>query len=265
MVDHYRTIVISDLHLGSRGCKYKLLNNFLKHNSSDYLYLNGDVIDAWKIQQNRWYWPPGHGAVIKKILKTSRRSKIMYVVGNHDDFLRNLLPFGVNFGNIIVCNQCDHVGADGKKYLVVHGDLFDGITRLHRWLSFLGDKAYDLMLQVNVFWNFIRRICGLKYWSLSNFLKKKVKGAVNFVYGFEKNLAGYAKSKHYDGVICGHIHVPEIKTIDSIIYMNSGDWVESCTALVETMDGEWKIIHWNAIIEPIVVAVDDLVIKNTGP
>jgi UDP-2,3-diacylglucosamine pyrophosphatase LpxH len=169
---------------------------------------------------------------------------VIYVIGNHDDFFRTLLPYGFEFGKIRLVNQCDHVGLNGKRYLVTHGDLFDGVTRMHRWLSFLGDKAYDFMLSMNRIWNFSRKILGFKYWSLSQYLKMKVKRAVDFIYEFEDNLAGYCKSRGYDGVICGHIHTAEIKELQGVIYMNSGDWVESCTALVETVDGEWQIIRW---------------------
>ena len=245
---HYRTIVISDIHLGSKGCQHELVNNFLKMNTSDLLILNGDIIDAWKIQQNKWSFSKGQNKVLRRILKISMsKTAVVYVIGNHDDFFRTLLPYKFEFGRIRLVNQCDHIGLDGKRYLVTHGDLFDGVTRMHRWLSFLGDKAYDFMLSMNRVWNFSRKILGFKYWSLSQYLKMKVKKAVDFIYEFEDNLSGYCKSKGYDGVICGHIHTPEIKQLQGVTYMNSGDWVESCTALVETVDGEWKIIHWSEV------------------
>lgn len=253
---HYRTIVISDLHLGSKGCQHELVNNFLKMNTSDLLILNGDIIDAWKIQQNKWSFSKGQNKVLRRILKISMtKTVVTYVIGNHDDFFRTLLPYKFEFGKIRLCNQCDHTGLDGKRYLVTHGDLFDGVTRMHRWLSFLGDKAYDAMLKLNQIWNFSRKLLGLEYWSLSQYLKKKVKQAVDFIYEFEDNLAGYCKSKGYDGVICGHIHTPEIKEIQGVAYMNSGDWVESCTALVETVEGEWKIIHWSEVVKDVGVDI----------
>jgi UDP-2,3-diacylglucosamine pyrophosphatase LpxH len=243
---HYRTIVISDLHMGSRGCKARLLNDFLKNNTSDWLYLNGDIFDCWKIQQNKWNFSKAQSKVLRRLLKISMtKTQVTYILGNHDDFFRNFIPYKINLGKIRVVNECVHTGQNGMKYLVTHGDLFDTVTRVHRWISFLGDRAYDYLLRMNGAVNACRRFFGLRYWSLSHYLKTKVKKAVDFIFEFELTLSRYAKSKNYDGVICGHIHVAEIKNLDGIVYMNSGDWVESCTALVETHDGEWKIIHWH--------------------
>lgn len=245
---HYKTIFISDIHLGTRDCKADFLLNFLKHNTCDTLYLVGDIIDAWRIQQNKWFWRQSHSNVIRKILSIAKRGvKVIYVVGNHDEFLRPLMPYGIGFGNVTIVNQHTHIGVDGKEYLVVHGDLFDGITRLAPWLSFLGDKAYDFVLQLNSKLHWIMHRMGFGYWSLSRFLKSRVKKAVDFIFQFEKNLAGYCKKRGYDGVICGHIHNAEIKIIDDIIYMNDGDWVESCTALVEHENGKWEIVFWDRI------------------
>jgi UDP-2,3-diacylglucosamine pyrophosphatase LpxH len=154
-----------------------------------------------------------------------------------------MIPFGISFGQIEIVNQTEHIGADGKHYLVTHGDLFDGITRLAPWIAFLGDRAYDLVLTVNNRFNWIRRRMGFGYWSLSRYLKHRVKKAVDFIFEFERNLATYCRKKGYDGVICGHIHHAEIKLIDNIWYSNTGDWVESCTALCETHDGDWIIIQ----------------------
>jgi UDP-2,3-diacylglucosamine pyrophosphatase LpxH len=254
---HYRTIVISDLHIGSSGCQADLVNDFLKQNTSDILILNGDIIDAWKIQQNRWKFTKAQGKLLRRILKISlTKTRVTYVLGNHDDFFRTLLPYKFDFGKIKLCNHCEHHGLNGKRYLITHGDLFDGVTRLHRWLSFLGDNAYEAMFKLNQCWNWGRKLLGLHYWSLSAYLKKKVKKAVDFIYEFENNLSGYCKSKGYDGVICGHIHTAEIKELQGVTYMNSGDWVESCTALVETLDGEWQIIHWNRVQEDVVAVAD---------
>jgi UDP-2,3-diacylglucosamine pyrophosphatase LpxH len=249
---HYRTIVISDIHMGSRGCKARLLNDFLKNHSSDWLYLNGDIIDCWKIQQNKWQFTRTQSKVFRRLLKISMsKTTVIYVLGNHDDFLRNLIPYKINFGHIKIVNDCVHTDKNELRYLVTHGDLFDTVTRVHRWISFLGDGAYDWLLRLNSAVNACRRVFGLRYWSLSHYLKTKVKKAVDFIFEFEITLSNYAKSKSYDGVICGHIHVAEIKNINDIVYMNSGDWVESCTALVETMDGEWKIIKWHKATESI--------------
>lgn len=241
----YRAIFISDVHLGTRDCKAEELNNFLKNNTCDTLYLVGDIIDAWKIQQNKLRWKQSHTNVIRRILGHAKRdTRVIYVAGNHDEFLRPMIPYNVSFGRIEICNQIVHEGADGKKYLVVHGDLFDGITRLAPWISFLGDKAYDFILRVNSRFNWIRHRFGFGYWSLSKFLKGRVKKAVDFMFKFEKTITDYAKKRNLDGVICGHIHNAEIKEIDGTVYMNDGDWVESMTALVEHHDGRWEIVTW---------------------
>lgn len=241
----YRTIFISDVHLGTRDSQADKLNNFLKNNTCETLYLVGDILDVWRIQQNKWRWKQSHTNVVRRILGHAKRgTRVIYVAGNHDEFLRPLMPYNIGFGNVEVMNQCEHIGIDGKHYLVTHGDLFDGITRLTPWLSMLGDKAYDFVLWLNTKYNWWRHKLGFGYWSLSQFLKHRVKKAVDFIFQFEKNLAGYCKKRGFDGVICGHIHHAEIKDIDGIIYMNDGDWVESCTALVEHYDGRWEIVTW---------------------
>ena len=245
MIKTYRTIFISDVHLGSKDCKAKELTSFLKHNSCETLYLVGDIIDGWKIKQNRLHWKQSHTEVVQKILKHSKRdTRVVYVAGNHDEFLRPMIQYINNFGTLEICNQVEHIGLDGKKYLVTHGDLFDGITALAPWLSFLGDQAYDMILMLNSKFNWIRHKFGFGYWSLSRYLKGRVKTAIDFVFQFEKNLAAYCKKRGFDGVICGHIHHAEIKDIDGVTYMNDGDWVESMSALVEHHDGKWEIIYW---------------------
>jgi UDP-2,3-diacylglucosamine pyrophosphatase LpxH len=241
----YRTICISDIHLGTRDCKAEKLNNFLKHNTCDTLYLVGDIIDAWKIQQNKWRWKQSHTNVIRRVLGHAKRgTRVVWIAGNHDEFLRPLMPYGIGFGLVEIANQAQHLGADGRRYLVTHGDMFDGITRLAPWLGFLGDKAYDFVLSLNNRFNWLRRRLGFGYWSLSQFLKHRVKKAVDFIFEFENNLAAYCRKRGFDGVICGHIHHAEIKLIDGVVYMNDGDWVESCTALVEHHDGRWEIVTW---------------------
>lgn len=245
MEKKYKSIFISDVHLGTKDSKAEELNNFLKNNSCEVLFLVGDIIDGWKIQQNKLKWKQSHTNVVRRILGYAKRgTRVIYIAGNHDEFLRPMLPYGLSFGNVEIYNQYTYIGIDGKKYLVTHGDIFDGITRLAPWLSFLGDKAYDAVLSFNTTFNRIRHRFGLGYWSLSKYLKHKVKKAVDFIFEFEKNLIGYCKRKNYDGVICGHIHTPEIKTIDDIVYMNDGDWVESMTALVEHYNGIWELITW---------------------
>ena len=241
----YRSVFISDVHLGTKDCKAEALNNFLKHNTCETLYLVGDIIDAWKIKQNKWRWKQSHTNVVRRILGHAKRNtRVIYVLGNHDEFLRPYLQYGIGFGMLEVTNQHEHIGADGKHYLITHGDLFDGITRLAPWLNFLGDKAYDFILSFNSRFNWLRHRLGFGYWSLSSYLKAKVKKAVDFIFQFEKNLADYCRKRGFDGVICGHIHHAEIKDIDGIAYMNDGDWVESCTALVEHHDGQWEIVTW---------------------
>ena len=240
----YRTIAISDVHLGTRDCKADQLNNFLKHNSCDTLYLVGDIIDAWRIQQNKWRWKQSHTNVVRRVLGHAKRgTRVVYIAGNHDEFLRPMMPYGFSFGLVEIHNQIEHIGADSKHYLVVHGDMFDGITRLAPWLSFLGDKAYDFILSFNSKFNWVRHRFGFGYFSLSQYLKGRVKKAVDFIFHFEKNLAAYCKKRGFDGVICGHIHNPEIKLIDNIWYFNDGDFVESVSALCETHDGDWILIH----------------------
>ena len=245
MSNTYRSIFISDVHLGTRDCQADKLNNFLKNNSCDTLYLVGDIIDAWKIQQNKWRWKQSHTNVVRRVLGHAKRgTRVVYVAGNHDEFLRPMIPYGFSFGLVEIHNQIEHIGADGKHYLVVHGDLFDGITRLAPWIAFLGDRAYDFVLVINSKYNWLRHRLGFGYFSLSQFLKHRVKKAVDFMFKFEQNLAGYCKKRGFDGVICGHIHHAEIKEIDGVMYMNDGDWVESCTALVENHNGRWEIITW---------------------
>jgi UDP-2,3-diacylglucosamine pyrophosphatase LpxH len=253
----YRSIFISDTHLGTKDCKAEALNNFLKHNTCETLYLVGDIIDGWKMKQNKWRWKQSHTNVVRRVLGHAKRNtKVIYVLGNHDEFLRPFLQYNLNFGMIEMVNQCEHIGADGKHYLVIHGDLFDGITRLAPWLSFLGDRAYDFILSVNNKFNWVLHRIGIGYFSLSRFLKHRVKKAIDFIFQFEKNLANYCKKKGYDGVICGHIHHAEIKEIDGVTYMNDGDWVESLTALVEHHDGRWEIITWTQESDNVVDDID---------
>ena len=253
----YRSIFISDVHLGTKDCKADALNNFLKHNTCETLYLVGDIIDAWKIKQNKWRWKQSHTNVVRRIMGHAKRNtNVIYVLGNHDEFLRPFLQYNLNFGMIELHNQYEHQGADGKRYLVIHGDMFDGITRLAPWISFLGDRAYDTILSFNTRINSILHRMGFAYFSLSRYLKRRVKKAVDFIFQFENNLSTYCKKRGYDGVICGHIHHAEIKDIDGIKYMNDGDWVESLTALVEHHDGQWEIVTWTQEKDDVVDDID---------
>lgn len=243
----WRSIFISDVHLGTKNCKAEYLCDFLKHNHCDTLYLVGDIIDAWQIRK-RLYWPQSHSNVIRRILtKAKRGTRVYYILGNHDEVLRPWLDFELKFGRIRIRNEQVHETADGRLILVIHGDFFDGITRLAPWLAWLGDNAYTLLLWINTLYNRCRRLCGLQYWSMSQFLKHNVKRAVSFIFEFEKALAQHCQANGFDGVMCGHIHTPEIKQIDNMTYHNCGDWVESCTAICEDEQGVFHMIQWKEI------------------
>ena len=239
---HYRTLWISDIHLGTPGCQARYLIDFLKHNESDTLYLVGDIIDGWQLRKG-WYWPQSHNDVVQKLLRKARKgTRVIYVPGNHDSMARQFM--GLAFGDIEVADEVIHVTADGRRFLVTHGDLFDGVMQHARWLAYLGDSGYTAILALNRWFNGLRTRMGYPYWSLSQYLKHKVKTAVSFITAFEKVMIDEARRRHCDGVICGHIHKAEIRTLDGLLYCNDGDWVESLTALAETPDGTLEIIHW---------------------
>ncbi|MGB1580877.1 MAG: UDP-2,3-diacylglucosamine diphosphatase [Nevskiales bacterium] len=241
---YYRSLWISDVHLGTEFCKAEYLEQFLKTHQCDTLYLVGDIVDAWAMK-SRFYWPQSHTNVVRKILTKSKRgTKVVYVTGNHDEFLRKFVDFELNIGNISIVNEAIHETADGRKLLVTHGDLFDIVTRYHKWLAFAGDRAYDYLLVLNRRMNTVRQRMGMPYWSLSAYVKHKVKLAVNFISEFEEALAYECRKRKLDGVVCGHIHHAEIRDIDGVSYHNCGDWVESCTALAEREDGSMEVIHW---------------------
>jgi UDP-2,3-diacylglucosamine pyrophosphatase LpxH len=241
-ISHYRTIWISDIHLGTRGCSADALLDFLKFTESEYLYLVGDIIDGWRLRKS-WYWAQSHNDVIQKVLRKARKgTKVVYVPGNHDEVLRDYVD--LQFGGISVVSDAIHVTADGRRLLVLHGDAYDGVVRHARWLAVLGDWAYNLMLAVNHWFNVARRRLGYPYWSLSAWLKGKVKNAVEYVSRFEVAVAEEAAKRGVDGVVCGHIHKAEIRPMNGVLYCNDGDWVESCTALVEHFDGRLEILHW---------------------
>jgi UDP-2,3-diacylglucosamine pyrophosphatase LpxH len=238
----YRTIWISDIHLGTRGCKAEFLLDFLRVTESDYLYLVGDIIDGWRLKRS-WYWTQSHNDVIQKLLRKARKgTKVIYVPGNHDEALRDYV--GLQFGGVTVLQDTIHETAAGKRLLIIHGDEFDGIVRYAKWLAILGDRAYDLALSLNHWFNVARHRMGYPYWSLSAFLKHKVKNAVEYISNYETAIADEARRRKVDGVVCGHIHQAEIRDINGILYCNDGDWVESCTALVEFHDGRLELVHW---------------------
>ena len=240
--NHYKSVFISDIHLGTRGSKAEVLLSFLKDIECDNLFLVGDIFDGWRLKKD-WYWPQEHSTVIQKILRLSRKgTRIIYLPGNHDEFMRQFLEH--NFGSVELYDEIVYEALNGKKYVVIHGDKFDLVTMNMKWLAHVGDWAYSLLLNINTGLHWARSYLRLPYWSLSRWAKQKVKEAVNFIGNYEHSLAHYARIKHVDGVICGHIHSANISIIEDVEYMNCGDWVESCTALVETMDGKFEIIHW---------------------
>ncbi|MGA0824076.1 MAG: UDP-2,3-diacylglucosamine diphosphatase [Burkholderiaceae bacterium] len=241
-VRHYRAIWISDIHLGTSGCKADFLLDFLRVNESDQLYLVGDIVDGWQLKRG-WYWKQSHNDVVQKILRKARKgTKVTYIVGNHDEALREFL--GMRFGEILIENEAVHELRDGRRLWVTHGDLFDGVIQYAKWLAYLGDTAYTVALKVNDHFNYLRHKMGMSYWSLSQYLKHRVKNAVSFITAFEEALTTEARRRGYDGVVCGHIHRPEIREIDGTLYCNDGDWVESLSALVETHEGELKLVYW---------------------
>jgi len=238
---HYRYLILSDLHLGSSDSNPKKLLKFLKSHTFDNLILNGDIIDGWKIRRGN-NLRPKEIDVLKYINKISDKVNVVYLRGNHDDFLDHfMIPF--KFGDISIVEQYD-IEIDGKRYYVIHGDVFDRITKELKWVAQIGDIGYTVLIKINKLVNHIRKSQGKSYYSFSKEIKKKVKKAVNYISDFEENLANLAKSKGYDGIICGHIHHPEIKDIGGVMYYNSGDWVESMSALAYNGGDDWEIIEY---------------------
>jgi UDP-2,3-diacylglucosamine pyrophosphatase LpxH len=240
----HRTVWISDVHLGTRGCNAAMLNDFLHSIECETLYLVGDIIDGWRLRKG-WYWPDAHNEVIRRVLKMAHRgTRVVFIVGNHDEMLREYAGF--TFGGVELGLEAIHETADGRRLLVTHGDSFDGVVLYAKWLALLGDKAYSVLLRANVLVNAVRRRLKMPYWSLSAHLKKRVKNAVQFVCAFEEAVARETSGRGLDGVVCGHIHCAEIRQIGEITYYNDGDWVESCTALTEDMAGQIAIVDWAA-------------------
>ncbi len=240
---HYRTIWISDIHLGTSGCNADLLVDFLRSVECETLYLVGDIVDGWRLRKG-WYWPAQHNEVVRRILKIARKgTRVVYIPGNHDEMFRDYV--GLNFGGVELATDVLHTTADGRVLLVTHGDMFDSVVLYARWLAFLGDQAYTLLLKANVVFNAVRRRLNLPYWSLSSYMKKKVKNAVQYIGQFEEAVARAAADLGVDGVVCGHIHCAEIRQVGHVTYYNDGDWVESCTALVEARDGAMSILDWS--------------------
>jgi UDP-2,3-diacylglucosamine pyrophosphatase LpxH len=246
-VKRFRTIWISDIHLGTPGCQAERLLEFLQATESETLYLVGDIIDGWQLKR-RWYWNQAHNNVVQNVLKKAKKgTEVIFVPGNHDEAIRQFID--LDFGGIRIRDELVHVTAQGKRMLVLHGDRFDGVIACAKWLAYVGDSLYTMILKFNQVYNNWRARAGLPYWSLSQYLKLKVKNAVSYITSFELALAEEARKKEVDGVICGHIHKPEIRDIGGIVYCNDGDGVESLSALVEEQSGELRLVTWQEIVK----------------
>jgi UDP-2,3-diacylglucosamine pyrophosphatase LpxH len=246
MKARYRTLFISDCHLGSNGAQAEQLARYLKHVECDTIYLVGDIIDMWRLKQ-RWHWPDTHNTVVRRLLKMSHRgTRIVYVPGNHDEAARQFC--GLVFGGIDIAHDAVHVTADGRRYLVTHGDKFDLVVRNSRLLSVAGAVGYEMLLRVNRWYNAARRTLGLPYASLSQAIKARVKSACTFISNFEQALVDEARAGGFDGVVCGHIHKAERRSMDGVDYVNCGDWVESCTAIAEHANGALELVDGLAFL-----------------
>jgi UDP-2,3-diacylglucosamine pyrophosphatase LpxH len=242
----FRTLFLSDIHLGSKSAKATFLIDFLRYHDAEMIYLVGDIVDGWRLRRS-WHWPQSHNDVVQKLLRKARKgAQVTYIAGNHDEFLRDFQ--GTHFGGIVVADRVVHETADGRRFLVIHGDQFDSIVHNVRWLAYLGDRAYDASIIVNRVISRFRRVFGMPYWSFSSWAKVKVKGAVNFISRFQEIIAQEARRSQVDGVICGHIHHAAITRLADIEYVNTGDWVESCTAVAEHFDGSMEIIRWSKVL-----------------
>jgi len=241
-----RSIFLSDIHLGARGCQAHQLLDFLREYDSERLFLLGDIIDFWAMSHRGIYWSGPMNTFVQKVLKRARHgTQVVFVPGNHDEVLREYV--GSTFGDIAVHREFVHTAADGRRYLLLHGDEFDVVTKYHRWLAILGDNTYALLVRLNMVLSWARRTLGISgYWSLASYAKRKVKTAVSFIYDFEECVVRSIKDRGLDGVICGHIHSATIKPLDGVLYANCGDWVDSCTAIVEHFDGRLELIEWGA-------------------
>jgi UDP-2,3-diacylglucosamine pyrophosphatase LpxH len=240
----YRALFVSDLHLGTKACKAEAFLNFLRSSDAERIYLVGDIVDFWRIKRGA-YWPQAHNDVLQKLLRRVRKGNdLIFIPGNHDEPMRDYC--GARFGGISIERNAIHVGADGRRYLVMHGDEFDVVVRYAKWLALFGDWSYTLALWANTHFNAVRRWFGMPYWSLSAYLKQKVKRAVNYIGEFEAALAAEARRHGAQGVICGHIHHAAMRQVGDVLYINTGDWVESCTAVAETEDGLFEIIRWTS-------------------
>lgn len=254
----FRSIFLSDIHLGTRGCQANRLIDFLREHESEYLFLVGDIIDFWAMSRSI-HWTPAQNTVVQKVLRRARHGeKVILIPGNHDESLREYV--GTSFGDIRIVQEHLHIAADGRRYLVLHGDEFDQVTRHHRWVAVLGDIAYDVLVRINAWLSWMRRTLRISgYWSLAGYAKRRIKRAVSFIFDFEDSVIHAARERGLDGVICGHIHSATIREVGGLTYINCGDWVDSCTAIVEHFDGRMELIAWGsaqpvALIEEAVAA-----------
>lgn len=237
-----RSIFLSDIHLGTKACQAHHLLEFLKEYSSENVFLLGDIVDLWSMKRGGVYWTIDQNTFVQKMLRRARHGeKVIFIPGNHDEAMREHV--GTSFGNIIVEHDYIHIAADGRRYLLLHGDEFDQVTRHHKWIAILGDKSYNFLVSINIYLSWLRRTLKISgYWSLAGYAKRKIKTAVNFIFNFEDSVIHHARELGMDGAICGHIHWPMIKEIDGMQYINCGDWVDSCSAIIEHMDGRMELV-----------------------
>lgn len=257
-----RSIFISDIHLGTRACQAGRLLDFLREYPSEYLFLIGDIVDFWAMSRGGIHWSRDQNTFIQKVLRRARHGgKVILIPGNHDEALREYV--GTAFGDIRLEYDYVHTAADGQHYLLVHGDAFDQVTRHHKWVAVLGDISYNVLVRLNGYLSFMRRSLRISgYWSLAGYAKRKVKSAISFIFDFEDSVMRYVREKGYDGVICGHIHAASQKTIDGLHYLNCGDWVDSCTAIIEHHDGRMELVAWHG---PIRKVSDDSLLGEPPP
>jgi UDP-2,3-diacylglucosamine pyrophosphatase LpxH len=251
-----RSVFLSDIHLGTRACQADSLLGFLREHPAEHLYLIGDIIDFWSMSRGI-HWSGSQNTVIQKVLRRARHGeKVVFIPGNHDEALREY--DGITFGDIVVAKEYVHETADGRRFLLVHGDEYDQVTRYHKWVAVLGDIAYNFLVRLNGWLSFVRRSLGRSgYWSLAGFAKRKVKSALQFIFDFEDSVIHNVRQRGLDGVICGHIHWAAIKEVDGLIYINCGDWVDSCTGIVEHLDGRLELIDWDGLPNPMDRAMEE--------
>jgi UDP-2,3-diacylglucosamine pyrophosphatase LpxH len=242
-----RTLFLSDIHLGTRACQAEQLLDFLREHPAEKVFLIGDIIDFWAMSRSI-HWSAAQNTVVQKLLRRARHGEeVIFIPGNHDEALRDYC--GTVFGDVRVEHEHVHTTADGRRFLLVHGDEFDQVTRYHRWVAVLGDMSYTLLVRLNIALSWIRRKLGVSgYWSLAGYAKRRVKTALQFIFDFEESVIHAARDRNLDGVICGHIHWAAIRQVDGLTYVNCGDWVDSCTGIVEHLDGRLELVTWQRAV-----------------